>query len=275
MTAQQLGRAQLLTVPYSHYCEIAKWSLAASGVPFDEVACPPVAHVLPTLATRFPAGGGRRVAADSSSIATSATSIPLLALPSGEVLLDSWQIVNFASKTRPNLGVVPDSLRALLDKELGPLTRQSCYAVLLKEENYAAWSGLVTHNTSLLWRLAWYVIGGRITSFMVKTFRAHDAARISECEAKLRESFDRVGAEVKKLTPAGAPFIGGALPGLSDIAAASLVAPKCFPDAYCGGVFYPYFSHILTADEAAKMDAEMYRATALGRHCMSVYAAGR
>lgn len=271
MTAQRAGRAQLLTVPYSHFCEMAKWSLARAGVPFDEVTSPPVAHIFPTLATRFPAGGGRRVAVDSSSIVSSNTSIPLLALPSGEVLLDSWAILDFASKARPELGGVPDSLRAILDKELGPLARQSAYAVLLKDANYDTWSGLVTHNTGPLWRLAWFMTGARVTKMMVKTFHSQDAARMSECEAKLRECVDKVGAEVKALTPAGALFIRGASPGLSDIAVASLMAVKCLPEAYCGGVFSPYFSRIMETDEGAKKDAEMYRTTPLGRHCMSAY----
>jgi hypothetical protein len=92
--------------------------------------------------------------------------------------------------------------------------------MMLMEEKYAAWSGLITHNTGLLWRLTWSMIGGRTTRFMVMTFHAHDAAKVSKCDAKLRDNFDRLGAEIEEIAPAGEFFMVDTLPGLSEIALA-------------------------------------------------------
>ena len=50
--AKARGRAQLLTIPYSHYCEFGKWALQASGAAFDEQAFGPGGNVLPLLRLR-------------------------------------------------------------------------------------------------------------------------------------------------------------------------------------------------------------------------------
>jgi len=275
VTARKVGRAQLLTIPYSHYCEAAKFALDMSGVvAFDEVRYPPFAHLLPTLATRLPAGA-KRVAVDSSSVAGSATSVPLLALADGTVLRDTWEILAYVSAQRPELGAVRPSFRTLLDQEFGPLSRQSAYGLLLKPQHYAAWSRLITHDTGLLWRVFWRLAGGRLTKMMSGHFHTADEKKVAECEVSLLASFDEVWAAVQQLTPPGAEFIGGATPGLADIAVASLVAAKTLPGEYCGGSFAPHFNSFIDADDGAKARMMASRDTPLGRHCMRVYATAR
>ena len=44
--AASTQRAQLLTIPYSHYCELARWSLEVAGIDYDEHGYSPGAHVV-------------------------------------------------------------------------------------------------------------------------------------------------------------------------------------------------------------------------------------
>ena len=45
--------AQLLTIPYSHYVEFARWSLQLGGKKFEETKYMPGQHILPMLALRW------------------------------------------------------------------------------------------------------------------------------------------------------------------------------------------------------------------------------
>ena len=40
-----LPRAVLVTIPYSHFCELARWALEATGIEFYELKCPVGVHV--------------------------------------------------------------------------------------------------------------------------------------------------------------------------------------------------------------------------------------
>ena len=50
--ASTRGRAQVLAIPYSHFCELGSWSLDAASIPYDEHAFAPGQNVLPMLSLR-------------------------------------------------------------------------------------------------------------------------------------------------------------------------------------------------------------------------------
>ena len=50
--ARRTRVAELLTIPYSHYCEMAVWSMQLSGRPTVERAYMPGQHVLAVLSVR-------------------------------------------------------------------------------------------------------------------------------------------------------------------------------------------------------------------------------
>ena len=185
--AQAVGRAQLLTIPYSHFNEVAKFSLKVAGVPFEELAYPPIAHVLPTLATRLPASGERHVPAAPNGGKGNPTLLPLCAMPDGTMLVDSWAIVDYVSEVKPELGRLPESLRRLLNEQLGPLSRQALYALILKDTNYSIWTGLIMHKTGWRWRGVWRVLGRRFTERFKTMFKASDPLAVAECRSKLRQ----------------------------------------------------------------------------------------
>jgi len=137
--ARKSGVAELLTIPYSHYCEMGLWSMQLSGQPVVERAYMPGQHVLAVMSLRV--GGAMKFLSSTSFVTKAggrdcarqgrstqdrkrATAVPALCLPDGRVLRDSWEIVAHS-------GLLPISAerRALYDAELGPAARQVCVCV--------------------------------------------------------------------------------------------------------------------------------------------------
>lgn len=106
--AKQTGKAQLLTIPYSHYVELARWSWLLTNKSVEESWYMPGQHILPMLSLRvagtkqhlsstsFVTKSGRDPNTISQQRAKQArsTAVPALVLPNGEVLTDSWMIAN-------------------------------------------------------------------------------------------------------------------------------------------------------------------------------------
>jgi len=73
----------LITIPFSHFCEKARWALDATGVGYREEGHPPGLH---RRAVKRVRGRG---------------SVPVLVLEGGRVLDDSPLIVRFADEAAP------------------------------------------------------------------------------------------------------------------------------------------------------------------------------
>ncbi len=199
--AAATGTPQLMTIPISHYCDMARLSLELNGIEYNELAYAPLQHVLPVLNLRcasawwdcgcgwwgsgwyYPALACRcvvarwrvcvfsdrpsqlpsrvvalRVAGEQKHLGPrvagakpkpNPTAVPILVMPDGAVLNDSWAILNMAfgrggaagtgadvgggggggggggaSSTGPNLFDVTDPDRIFYDAHLGPDARQ-------------------------------------------------------------------------------------------------------------------------------------------------------
>jgi glutathione S-transferase len=103
------GVATLVSIPASNYVEKARWALQFAGVAFREEKWAPLFVYLSTK----PKGG---------------RSVPLLVLPSpsGAVLTDSSDILDYCAQKRPDLYPNEDTKRLELyyDTELGPHARR-------------------------------------------------------------------------------------------------------------------------------------------------------
>ena len=200
--AKQRSRAQVVTIPYSHFCELGNWAMQACRVPCEEHGFAPGAHILPVLALRL--GGGAKhlppssavrqvkpveaqqqpAATSSSSSRANPTAVPVCALPDGRVLVDSWALVSHAAEAG-GLAPVPEPLRTVLDTELGPRARQLAYFHLFKPEHWDVWSGLCTEGGGALWRCAWALgVGTKLTQRMTHLFRSDDAAATERWAAR-------------------------------------------------------------------------------------------
>ena len=114
----------LITIPFSHYCEKARWALEHAGLDYREEGHPPLLHYRATLLR----GGGRTV--------------PVL-VAEGKVYADSTPILELANAlaTRDRKLIPADlALRAEvlaledeLDRKLGPAVRRVAYFHLLRQ----------------------------------------------------------------------------------------------------------------------------------------------
>src|SRR5262249_29421130 len=109
------GMSRLITIPFSHYCEKARWALEHARIAFREEGHVPLVH----WRASFGAGGRRTV--------------PVLVSDEG-VLADSTDILRFADKRAPAGRQLylegSDEAAALeeqFDEELGPHTRRVAY----------------------------------------------------------------------------------------------------------------------------------------------------
>jgi glutathione S-transferase len=120
-----MGPSRLVTIPFSHYCEKARWALDRAHLTYLEEP-----H-LPMLAwaAALRAGGKRTVPV-------------LVASPDAEpqALTDSHDILRFAHARAPDAGLYPDdiaeeveALEAELDRKLGPAMRRIAYSYLLAD----------------------------------------------------------------------------------------------------------------------------------------------
>jgi glutathione S-transferase len=271
--ARRTGSAQLVTISFSHYAELARWNLELAGVPFTEHGFTPIQHVLPALSVRLPRGGARHIASSSSMVGKpSPTALPALVRPGGEVLADSWAV---AASTP--LAPMEPALREVLDRELGVAARAFTYSVLLQARHGPVFTAMCTEGRHWGWRLLWACgLGAALRGALRARFRADDKAAVSayvaDVDALLAPGGPLAGALARRR--AGQPFLGGAALGQADVALCAIAAPLVMPEEY-GGRARPmarHFRHLLAADGQLRAHVERWRGTEVGAYVLDVYA---
>jgi glutathione S-transferase len=206
-------RPTLVTVPFSHFCEKARWALDHAGVDYVEDPHLPMLHWLAT----FRAGGGRTV--------------PVLATSDG-TLADSTDVVRWADRrTDPNRRLLPDGDRARtecdaledeLDEDFGPAVRQIGYGLALADRRLIF--ALATGRAP-----AWEYRTLRATFPLVKAFMlramAIDERSVAAARAKMVQWFDRIAARLRD----GRPYLLGDRFSAADMTFAALAAPMVVP----------------------------------------------
>lgn len=265
--AQQKGIPQLVTISFSHYVELARWSLEYANIPFEEHGYAPGQHILPALSVRIPKSGEKQMAesANGDSPKPSPTGVPVMIMSDGSVLRDSWDIAATTS-----LAPIDHDLKLLLDKEVGPLTRKIVYFHLLKPKTVKIFSAMCTDGRHWFWRLLWFCgFGSSLVEILAKSFNSRDAAEYSRWDQELTEIFNSKLA--KLLTEKKAKYLGGDKPGIADIALASLVAPVVSPQQYAHGVSSKYRDQQTALDPEYKAMIEKYQSTIVGKYCLDMY----
>ncbi|WP_438022349.1 glutathione S-transferase family protein [Sorangium sp. So ce233] len=217
---------RLVTIPFSHYCEKARWALDRAGVPYREDAYLPLAHALPVRR----AGGHR--------------SVPVLVSRAGAIP-DSTDIVRYADAFLPSEHALfpgaPDALRAEVealeerfDRDLGPATRRVVYFHLLPDEDAAfvvmgrSFDARAAAGAALPW---WFGRGAFRAYFPVARAIMRRAMRIDAASAersmgKLRAVLDMVNERLRD----GRPFLVGDRFTAADLTFAALAAPVLAPE---------------------------------------------
>ena len=204
----------LITIPFSHFCEKARWSLEAAEIPFREEGHCPLLH---RLAVRRRGGRG---------------SVPVLALASGPPLDDSPLIVQYADahaaadrKLLPAPGEARDEALALeryLDVEFAPHVRRLIYFHVLPRRDQAL--ELFRVDTPAgeqgLARLAFPLIRA-----VMKRFMRIDERGMRRSQEAVRRIFDEIGDRLSD----GRPYLLGDRFGAADIAFAAFASPMVLP----------------------------------------------
>jgi glutathione S-transferase len=265
---------QLVTISYSHYNELSRWSLERGGVTFTEHGYAPGQHILPALSIRVPSSGARHLSTSSSMTGSkpSPTSLPALVLPDGTVLKDSWEI---AASTA--LAPIPPALQEVLDRELGVAARKLAYCILLKPQHAGRFAQMCTEGRHWGWRLLWHCgLGAGLRGELEKAFRPKDAAGLEACIAQLDALMAPTGVLAGALASAraaGQPFLGGAALGQADIALCAIAALLVLPEEYGGASrpMAPHFAYLMAKDEQMRPLVERWRRTEVGAFVLDVY----
>ena len=293
--AATTGRAQLVTIPYSHYVETARWALDTAGVPYDEHGHLPGCHMFAVGAVRgkdglastsFPGdphvapmmakGDGKTGPAKALKFMRRRrrAGVPVVVLPDGTLLKDSWEILSFALKG----ATVAPPLKTLLDEELGPAARQLGYYYVFSAP------GATPHLMacgSWMERVAFRLLAPIVVPKMKHMMHVH-AEGAAGAEATVRRCFHEVS---RRLSDAR-PFLGngsadgddGTVLGAADIAFASLAAIVLLPDGYGGprwcarpDVGRLGLIPVPLVPPAFLVLRDAMRATPAGKHALRVY----
>ena len=208
--------ATLITIPFSHYCEKARWALNYGGVSYREEAHVPGFHALAT----------RRARAQRT--------VPVL-LVDGRVIGDSTDIlrhvdasVESAKKLYPTDAAARrevDALEDTFDDKLGPHLRRLLYFHLLP--NRALTLDLMDRGAPRGERAVLHAVFPLLRLLMRRSMRI-DAAGAARSKDALYRVFDDVNARLSD----GRPYLVGDRFSAADLTFASLAVPAIVPPEY-------------------------------------------
>jgi glutathione S-transferase len=209
--------ARLLTIPFSHYCEKARWGLDHAGVRYDEEGHVPGFHRLAVRRAR-----------------SRHTSVPVLVV-GGRTLGDSSEILAYADTQAPaDRKLFPGgegaraevlALEDMLDEELGPHIRRVMYFYLLPAR--ALIFGLMDQRTPL-WERATLRAAFPLLRYGMRRFMSIDARTAEESRDRTLRVFD----EVDRRLAGGRRYLVGDRFGAADLTLASLAGPAVLPEGH-------------------------------------------
>ena len=239
---------RLITIPFSHYCEKARWALERCGVAYEEDGHLPIFNYRATKRA-----GGR--------------SVPVL-VTSDRVLTDSTDIVAWADAHKPGTLIPEDSADALaleedFDRNFGPATRRWAYAQLLPQRRADA---AMTAHVPRWQALALRVVRPVATRMMVKSL-AITPEGVDRSRKKIAETFARVADRLAD----GRRFLTGDRFTVADLTFASLATPIVLPPEH------PRMrgASVEILSPAARAEVDAWRASAPGQFALRMYAEER
>lgn len=240
---------ELVTIPFSHFCEKARWALDWCGVPYVERACLPGLHLRHTKRI-----GGRTV--------------PALIRGDGAALTDSTEILRWADAQAPaHKKLLPvdaaaraeaDALEDEFDEQLGPATRLWAYAHGLRDRpvlrsmvspSFPRWQ-----DRALLALLLPFV--GKL---IIKQYGATPEAAV-RAEAIIVDGFERASARLAKQ-----PYLSGDAFGASDLTFAVLGGVMVLPREN------RFMKHDVDMPPPMRAFVDRLRATRAGEHAARCY----
>jgi glutathione S-transferase len=242
---------RLITIPFSHFCEKARWALDRCDLPYEEDGHLPVFHYLPVLR----AGGRRSVPVLIDGDRRERTVVP-----------DSTEILAWCDARCPGALLPSDpreradalSIEDDLDVHLGPATRRWGYFHVLPQPDADRY---IVRGVPRWERLALRPTRPLAVAFLTRSLKI-DAAGAERSRAKIDEMFRAVG----ELLADGRRFLVGERFTVADLALAALAAPVLLPEQH------PFAMPPLEDfSEEARAQITAWRETRAGQHALRMY----
>lgn len=243
-------RARLVTIPFSHYCEKARWALDRARVAYVEEPHVPMFAWAPALRA-----GKKRT-------------VPVFVTEDDEVLADSHDILTWVHRRAPELALYPpdiaadvEALESVFDRKVGTAARRMAYHALIQDPGAIralfvlrapAWQAMAT-------RAALPVMIG-----MIKRGLKIDDAGAARSEAQLATVLADVNA---RLEQSGGPWLFGDRFTAADLTFASLMTPLVAPPSFADA----HLCERMLESEPARAMVARHRETPAGRFVLRAY----
>ncbi|MFN0252950.1 MAG: glutathione S-transferase family protein [Kofleriaceae bacterium] len=237
-------RVKLITIPFSHYCEKARWALDACRVAYDEDGHLPLFH--------YVAVRGKK-------------SVPILVAGRAR-LTDSTDIVAWADAKKPGTLLPADArtrdealaLEDDFDCTLGPATRRWAYFQLLPRKDL---DDVLVRGVPR-WQVIALGVTRPIAVNMLRRGLKIDEAGAERSRQKIEDTFDAVDQRLSD----GRPYLAGDRFSVADLAFAALASPILFPRQHPIGL-----PPVDTLAPLARSQVEAWRDRPAGRHGLAMY----
>lgn len=249
---------ELLTIPFSHYNERARWALQHHGVVAHERRYLPMLHLAAVRRAVPPAQRNH----DKTG---SALSTPVLCRDDGTLLVDSNSIVRWVDEAHGTEATTLypaahrdeiEALEASLHDDLGRDTRFLVYWFLLDDRD--AFGALVKHNVAR-WQRAVFAVGAPLArAGMRKRFRLTQA-RYEKARARLEATIADLDARL-----GGREYYYGDRFTAADLTSASMLSILLSPVPNFG-------AHLPTVGGPYGALREQLADTAVGRHTLRMF----
>lgn len=239
--------AHLITIPFSHYCEKARWAADRAGVDYTERRYPPLLHGPPAI------------------LAAGQTQVPIYVDDSG-TYPDSTDILRRLDAARPperklfpaELPLAAE-LEERFDAVLGPKTRVLGYHRLLPNRALCA-EVAAARVTKLQAAVAVRALG--LAEFIIRRMYTVTDAHAAEAEVQIEEEL----RFAEGLLADGRPFLAGERFTAADLSFAAFLGVLMALDTY--GHPFPAIERRPAPEQAA---IEALRARPAGQHVIRLY----
>jgi glutathione S-transferase len=274
VSASPAAALRIITIPFSHYNERARWALDASKVPYEEEPSAPVLHMVNVML----AGGSSAETDEKMGRTGSSRSTPCAIFPGGGALRDSGLIARFADKAALDSGAADEStclypsdadeaivaIEKRLNDSLGRFARTFAYWSLREDSVFcrvtvpmlppsqaAVGEGLMTILKPLI--------------FLFLKINAKSAARCSE---RVEEEFAWVS---EQLAASRGRYLAGSRFTGADLTFAALAAPVLVIQGAEGNVAVPTYPDLEDLPAETQELVKRLRATPAGQHALRMY----